>query len=510
MKITRLLLVAVLSLAGALSVQAEQWQMNQKDIWHTGRADYWVPATRLNDTFFDTIVWQKATTGRSEGSSMVFYDGVGPDGSDIVCCGYSAGERCVVAVDRHTGAALWKGGPTAGTNIGKDTGAFSNDGSVFYVTTDNAVARCYAWATAVGPGLPTAPLWWDNGADTADPRTLSTRCPVIAPDGRIFLHWWNNKVFAGTDNGTSITTSWEAAVDYKNCFSDVSLYEDAGQLRVVTTGRGSHVAMFDGAAGTGGGQVWFYKTWQNTDATPTIDPDNGNIYVPVGLGGSTYIVGLDKDGNQLAGWSAVRVMVYEYLSGTNSPYETNSTGCLSHDGGTYYFQTDSDAGDGLLYAINTADGSVKWTYDTQAKTSSSDRSCSPIVTINGVIIVGDNDNGVYFAIKDGTADNPGVPTLIDTLETLEVSTDTYRANFSPTLSVDGLLYLPLRMIWSTTNGDGDVPTGAVANCLTAFSLSGCDPIEADLDGDCQVDLVDFGKLAGSWMDCGLQPRSDCD
>lgn len=490
---------AIVLIAG--NVQAEKWQMNQKDMWHTGRADYSVPETRLNDTFFDDIKWQKATTGQSEGSAMIFYDGVGPGGADIVCVGHSYSARCIYAMDRHDGSFFWQGGPTAGSNIGKDTAAFSNDGSVFYMTTDVSTARLYAWDTDTAA----APVWWDNGADT-EPRTLSMRCPVIAPDGRIFLHWWNNKVFGGEDTGTSISTTWEAAVDYKNCFSDGSLYEDGAQLRVVTTGRGSHIASFDGATGA---ELWFYKTWQNTDASPTIDPANGNIYVHVGLAGNTYIVGLDKDGNQLSGWADKMILIYQYISGTNSIHESNGPGCLSHDGQTYYFQTDSDNGDGLLYALNTADGTVKWTYETNAKTALTDRSCSPIVTINGVIIVGNNDNGQYFAIKDGDTDNPDTPILLDTLDTLEYATDAYRANVSATLSSDGLLYLPLRIIWTTSNGDGDVPTNAVANCMTAFSLDGCDPIEGDLHPDCKIDMLDFAILASRWLDCGLQPQSDC-
>lgn len=491
------------------NVTAEKWQMNQKDIWHTGRADYSVPKSKLNDTFFDTIRWQKTTAGQSEGSGMIFYDGVGPQGADIVCCGQSSGQRCITAVDRHTGAFFWQGGPTAGTNIGKDTGAFSNDGNVFYVTTDASTgARFFAWNTDTAPGTPTTtPTWWDNGGDTADPRTLSMRCPVVAPDGRIFLHWWNNKVFAGQDNGTSLSMVWESAVDRKNCFSDASLYEDAGQLRVITTGRGSHVTVFDGATGA---ELWFYKTWENTDASPTINPANGNIYVHVGLAGSTYIIGLNKDGNQLSGWTAIKTRLYEYISGVNNPHESNSTGCLSHDGQTYYFQTDSDAGDGLLYALNTTNGSVKWTYPTNAKTASTDRSCCPIVTNNGVIIVGNNDNGMYFAIQDGNEETPNTPILLDTFHVEEYATGLYRANVSASLSADGLLYLPLQTIWTTSNGDGDMPTNTVAHCLTAFSLAGCNLIEIDLNNDCRIDLLDFAKLSTHWLECGLQPQSDCD
>ncbi|MCP4712745.1 MAG: PQQ-binding-like beta-propeller repeat protein, partial [Planctomycetes bacterium] len=335
--------------------------------------------TKLNGTFFDDIAWQKPTSGQSEGSGMIFFDGVGPDGADLVCLGQSSGQRQVTAVDRHTGAILWEGGPTGGTNIGKDTGAFSNDGTVFYMVSDISTAHLYAWETAVGPGTSAAPLWWDSSSDPNED-AISMRNPVVAPDGRIFLHRWNNKVSAARDYGTKLKLDWLASYDTFSCMSDVSLYNDQGSLKVIASGRRRRVVAFDGDTGA---ELWQYNSGQVTDATVTIDPENGNIYLHAGFDGDTYIIGLDKDGNQLADWPDEKVMVRDWVDGVNNKHESHSTGCLSHDGNTYYFQTDSDSGDGLLFAINTADGTVKWTYETNNTTNNIDRSCSPIVTING-------------------------------------------------------------------------------------------------------------------------------
>ena len=495
--------LAIMSVAG--NVTAEEWQMNQKDIWHTGRADYQVPQIKLNNTFFDDIEWQKTTTGQSEGSAMIFYDGVGPGGADLVCFGQSASNRSVTAVDRHTGALLWEGGPTGGTNIGKDTGAFSNDGTVFYMTSDISGAHFYAWDTAIGPGTAASPLWWDSSSDPNE-HAISMRCPVVAPDGRIFLHRWNLEVSAAQDNGTSLTLCWLASYDADNCISDVSLYDDQGNLIVVTSGRRRRIVAFDGDTGA---ELWQYDSSQVTDCTVTIDPNNGNIYLHAGTDGDTFVIGLDKDGSQLAGWPSKIVKVRDWIDGENNRHESRSTGCLSHDGQTYYFQTDSDSGDGLLFAINTADGTTKWTYPTNCTTNTFDRSCSPIVTTNGVVIVGNNTNGTYFAIQDGNEETPDTPILLDIFQVEEYETDMYRANISATLSTDGLLYLPVRTIWTTGNGDDDVPTNEVANCMTAFSLAGCDPIEVDLNNDCKIDILDFAKLSARWLDCGLQPQSNC-
>ena len=97
------------------------------------------------------------------------------------------------------------------------------------------------------------------------------------------------------------------------------------------------------------------------EASVTIDPSNGNVYVGAG-DGDIYVVGLDKDGNAL--WSSMALLVFDYVEDSNNPQKAQSARCLSDDGSTYHFQTISEQGDGQLYAINTADGSVKWTYET--------------------------------------------------------------------------------------------------------------------------------------------------
>ena len=46
-----------------------------------------------------------------------------------------------------------------------------------------------------------------------------------------------------------------------------------------------------------------------------------------------------------------------------------------------------------------------------------------------------------------------------------------------------------------------IPSGHVAECVN--------PPAADLDGDCQVTLVDFSMFAGQWLDCGYADPADC-
>jgi hypothetical protein len=442
------------------AVLAENWPMKHADIQHTGRADYAVAAERMNDSFFDVLAWQKPAPGSPDegnlsSSSMVFFDGAGPNGADLVVGGYHW-PKGVQGMDRHTGKRLWFGNPSGGETIGTSTPAFSNDGSVIYVINDATDSPAYplghplmAFFVATGPGA-----YWHNGADAA-PWHLGTHSPTVAPDGRIFLHAWVDRPYAGTDHGTYLTESWTAATATGCGLADPTLYVDGAQLLVVSAGRWGVVAAHDGQSGD---ELWSVGT-PTIDATPTIDPANGNIYVGAGSD-SIYVVGLDKYGQPL--WSDSAVLIYEYIPDLNNPQRAQTAGCLSHDGATYYFQTVSSQGEGLLFAISTADGSVKWSFQT-GSTGWELIGSSPIVTLNGVVIVGNNDGGVYYAIHD----DGYTAALLDTL----IVDAPGSARATATLSPDGLLYLPARLMWITSNGDGDISTFQSENLFNSFDLN---------------------------------------
>ena len=438
---------------------AAAWPMKQRDMHHTGRAPFTVPASRLNSDFFDVFLWQKPTPGSpNEGNlsstQMTFYDGVGPGGVDVVVGGYHW-PKGVQGMNRQNGKRLWYGLPAGGETIGTIAPAFSNDGSTIYVVNDATESAEYpqgrpmmAFASAIGPSV-----FRHNGAD-ANPWRLSMGSPVVAPDGRIFVHAWNDRPYAGTDTGTAIYTSWVSAAQSFVCLAEPALYNDAGQLKVVIGGRNGWVYCYDGSTGA----LLWSRAAQTMDAPPTIDPANGNIYIPAGSD-NIYIVGLDKNGNPL--WSNAAVLLHFYLPGDTNPQRAQTAGCLSHDGSTFYFQTNSQEGDGILYAIRTADGTVKWSYVTGSRGWEMTGS-SPIVTQDGTIIVGNNDGGVYYAIKDlGTA-----PQVVDTLTVASGG----NARASASISPEGFLYLPLRTIWTTSNGDGDSPTFQPANLFCCIDL----------------------------------------
>ncbi|MBI9017973.1 MAG: PQQ-binding-like beta-propeller repeat protein [Phycisphaerae bacterium] len=426
------------------------WPMRQRDMFHTGRANYIVPASRMNDTFFDNIQWQKPSPGNLSATSMSFYANVGPDGQDVIVGGYHW-PKGVQGMDRESGKLLWQDNPSGGETIARVTPAFSADGQTIYVVNDSTGGHpLMAFDTLAGPET-----YWHNGGDV-EPDHLSKNNPTIGPDGMIWLHQWNSRPYAGMDNGDSLSLSWSAATGIHTCYSDPTLYEDDGNLMVVSGGREFSVKAWDGTTGE---QLWSTYTGIDTDGTATIDPDNGNIYLGVGMD-KIKVVGLDKNGEPL--WDNPVMEVYNWPGGTDNRQRVQSAGCLSYDGATYYFQSNANDGSGQLYAINTDDGSVKWSFATGSRGWEIDSS-SPIVTINGVIIVGNNFGDKYWAILDNG--NSGLE--LDSIAIDEAG----NAQGSATVSADGMLYLPLRTQWTVSNGDGDIPTGQVANVFTAFDIN---------------------------------------
>ncbi|MBI5709726.1 MAG: PQQ-binding-like beta-propeller repeat protein [Candidatus Eisenbacteria bacterium] len=455
------LLLALWCTAGDAATVAATWPMKQRDMHHTGRADYTVPPERMNGTFFDVFLWQKpAPNSPGEGylgaTSMTFFDGAGPGGTDAVLGTYHW-PKGVMAMDRHSGAGLWSGLPAGGEGIANITPAFSNDGASIYVVNDATADPQWpnghpfmAFATATGPGT-----YHHNGADPV-PDHLSARSPVVAPDGRIFLYQWFDRAYAGTDDGNSLAESWAADTANQTCWGEPALYQDGALLRAVVGGRAANLRCYDGATG---GSLWSRDLPAVVEAGATVDPANGNLYVAVGEE-DIWVAGFGRTGALL--WSTATLLVYDYQPGMNEPERAQSAGCLGHDGATYYFQTVGQSGNGALYAINTADGTLKWRLPTRSRGWADTEVSCPVVTPNGVVIVGNNEGDTYYAVQDA-----GVQGVM--LDSLVVASDG-DARASATLSPEGLLYLPLRTWWLASNGDGQTPTAQVENLFCALDL----------------------------------------
>lgn len=436
-------------------IQADSWPMKQRDQYHTGRADFVVPASRMNDSFFDIILWQTPAPGSPGegdfgGSSMSFFDGAGPEGGDIVTGTYHW-PKGVQGMDRHTGKTFWYGNPAGGEYIANVTPAFSVEGTSIYVINDSTPANgpLMAFSPVDGPSV-----FRDNHNDP-NPNHLGLGSPVICwNDGRIFAYNWYDRPYGAWDSGSDIAEIWAAPQPTYSCLNEPSVWTNSenGEI-IVSVGRGGFMMAFDDFQNV----TWQTAMPTGTDMTPTIDPDSGNIYVAVGTD-HIYVVGLDISGSPL--WDAAHVHDFNPVT---HPERAIGTGCLSFDGTTYYFQTVSEQGTGKLYAINTSDGSLKWTCDTQSKGWENHWAC-PIITQNNIIVVGNNDNDTYFAIEDQGQDNP---VLLDTLAVDESGS----ACNSVTLSSDGLLYLPMRISWTAGNGNGQMPDYTMQNLFCALDLT---------------------------------------
>jgi len=465
------LIVALVALLVTPAV-ADTWQQKQRDMWNTGRANF---SPAADSTFFDNIVWQtkaKADFNRN-GMSMPFYDGVTIDGvgpgQNIVVGQYGWSWKSQMGMDRATGTMFWAGfHGGAGETIQSITTAFSNDGTEIYGTNDAMVLNgvsfyLIGWPTNTGPGdsrnmasTDDMEFGWESDM-LATPAHFQARSPVIAPDGRIFLHPTGGSPYAATSQtGVGFTEVWAADTAQNMAGQDVALYEDGDVLIVVGTGTNNVIKAWNGNdAVSGSNELWSTAVTKGTRATATIDPTNGNIYVGAGLD-DTYVVGLDKAGNVL--WDT---MLYDWQDGVNQKNQALSAGCLSHDGATYYFQTVSTTDtSGMLYAVNTADGSLKWSYATGSTNTVTESSC-PIVTQNGIVVVGNNMGDTFYAIQDGGQGNAVL------LDTLAVDPGSFSARASATMSDDGLMYLPIKTVWLPAVG-GD---GTVKFVYTAFQLT---------------------------------------
>jgi hypothetical protein len=259
-------------------VLLSSWPMKGHDIGNTNRADFSVPASRLNASLFDLFAWQtrvpgSPVDGRVSSTSMVFFDGAGPGGADLVAGSYHW-PKGVQGMDRHNGKVFWSGNPAGGESIAVNTPAFSNDGATLYVTNDATGSAEFpqghplmAFTSANGPST-----YRHNGFD-ADPNLLGSFSPKIAPDGLVLLHAWNDRPYGATDNGAALSETFAASDSLCSCYSNPAAYGSAANYSVVAAGRCGVVKSFD----QGGGQTWSVTTGQFTDADPTNDPANGNI-----------------------------------------------------------------------------------------------------------------------------------------------------------------------------------------------------------------------------------------
>ena len=231
--------------------------------------------------------------------------------------------------------------------------------------------------------------------------------PKIGPDNRFYGR--GRPFGTGTDmlvyalDAATGSLVWTAPDDAQNGRPG-AFYDTGSTLAYVVSGTSTKMVAWD-TQGAYGATLWSYTDTVGGNAAPTVDPATGTVYAFRG----TRPIALDSTGT----------LVWEGDAIGSSPAESVADcGALSQDGSVYYVQSRTGYTGwttmgyaGKLYAYDTSDGSVKWSYNTETRWG------EPVVSSNGVIFVNNGNimdppwagtnwpgkNQVYAVKDEGTS-----------------------------------------------------------------------------------------------------------
>ena len=463
----RLTLVAALvALLVTPATATVYWDSYQGDNRNSGTGQYDAMQTTGAENIFN-FVWQKKAAG-AVGATMLAVDDLNVYG----CYGWPSG---IQALDRFNGGQVFSRG-----DMGNDLGT-----------------HCVALTSttlyhAIGGNMYGTPVSGVASYSTADPGDLpSGRLMNITPGGDVLGFRWDNTAYAAQDTGGAFVNSFTAATLTFTCFSLPAILEHSTEgTLVVNSGRGDTVKAWYLSTGA---EVWSYTGPGGSDGSPSVD-SSGNTYVGLGWGhGNQWAVGLDEDGVELFRTNLPSV------DGFQARFQ--SAGCLSYDEGTYYVQTvafyqeneqgEQDIADhGQLYAIDTATGALKWTYDTGSVGWEMGAS-SPMATKDGLIFVGNNNGNTIYALRDA-----GVNAQLVATHPTAAS-----ANMNFSQGPDGTIYFPGNLAWNVGAGpsgdeDGE-PDGSYQWLWNAIQPVGAS-MAGDVDGNGVVDGLDLTAVLTAW------------
>jgi len=203
---------------------------------------------------------------------------------------------------------------------------------------------------------------------------------ALAPDGTIYLHSDEGRLYAFTDEGSRATQKWTAAIPGNSYASatiaaDGTIYLGSDEPAGTSSPARHRLYALNPADGS---TKWTFATDNAVYTAASID-SAGNVYFGTLTSGRLYSV------------TAAGAERWVY---TGARLGTSSSPSLSPDGATVYF-----AGyDSLLHAVSTATGAPRWTF----RLGKEVRASSPAIDANGVIYIGCYDNLVYAVNPDGT------------------------------------------------------------------------------------------------------------
>jgi outer membrane protein assembly factor BamB len=285
-----------------------------------------------------TLKWRAQTGGEVWSSPAIGSNG-------IIYVGSMDGS--LYAISTADGSVDWNfptGGPV------RSSPAIGSDGTIYVGSYDSQLH-------AVNPN--NTPKWTTPVADTE----VILSSPAVSSDGKILVGSGDYLVYALDEVDGSVEWTYSTG-------GPVSSSPAVGSDGMIYVG--SHDGYLYAINAVDGSLRWRYQTSDTVSCSPVIGPD-GTIYVGSRDG---YLYAINP--NNTLKWR----QFISAASFNHSPPAVGSDGTIYVGGADHY-----------LYAINTADGSLKWRYDTGAEVNS-----APAIGSDGTIYIG-AENGYLYAIK---------------------------------------------------------------------------------------------------------------
>lgn len=217
---------------------------------------------------------------------------------------------------------------------------------------------------------------------------------ALGSNSTVYAHRWANTMYGVRDMGSTSSIVF-TGVDNHKCRGGAALYDLYDEGEIMVWG-GRHGAIY--AVRTSDfSYLWTLELpGTRIDSTPSVDSLN-MLYFAGSLYDKEYFFAVDGRKGKI---------VWDIRTNRDSIW-CAASGALSVDQKTYYVQTQGTLAEptepteliGKLYAINTADGTIKWEYNTMQYGGDSEGSSAIVDKDNKVYV---SANQTIYCIKDNT------------------------------------------------------------------------------------------------------------
>lgn len=253
--------------------------------------------------------------------------------------------------------------------------------------------------------------YWDGNLYAFDPTTGATKwtfqtggaiecSPVVDSAGTIYIGADNGTFYALYPNGT---LKWALPSLPYYTLSSPTIGPDGTIYMLLGTPDNFGPTNVEALNPADGSLEWEYSSSYSYTNGSTPAFSNGNLYIS----GFNYVFALSSTGT------------FEWATSVLSGQEAGilSSPAVSPDGSIMV-----GSGDGKVYALNPADGSMKWSFTTGGEVDS-----SPAIGPDGTVYVGSTDDNVYAISSNG-------------LEKWAFTTGDWVLS-SPAIGADGTIYV---------------------------------------------------------------------